>query len=409
MSNVFQNALANSALVAVLDSSKTADVFHYKTTATPTIATERIVLDPLGGATKHDNAVVRFELPRYGLLSKLVVKLDITAATVAHLYEAGNPPIVQAIEYYEIVSQNRVLSRMTRENIIGALAELAESEQLNVSLAAGSNLSRTDTKPFTVYLPWMGKISGLNSALNERWDTGFTERLEFRVKFRSTEAIKKTITASEVKYENCKLITFFDIMKETDLKALRQANYGAGPLVLLNTSTFTEGTKEFTKAAEVAEGTESFSIPIHCNGVTPKTTISVRKMSSGAKVNGISSIKGDTTDGLEIQKVTLSGSGRELLSFDGRELKHLGRSSYMSGQKFQNVITIDWSCGKRLPGYSGGVSWREIASPELKIEFKADATAANQPAVFKCIVTHMQYDLLSVLPSNGRVQQSIST
>ena len=37
MSNVFQNALANSALVAVLDSSKTGDVFHYKTTATPTI------------------------------------------------------------------------------------------------------------------------------------------------------------------------------------------------------------------------------------------------------------------------------------------------------------------------------------------------------------------------------------
>ena len=409
MSNVFQNALANSALVAVLDSSKTPDVFHYKTTATPTIATERIVLDPLGGATTHGNTVVRFELPRYGLLSKLIVKLDIKYVAAADAYAAGNPPIVNAIEYYEIVSQNRVLSRMTRENIISALAELSESEQNNVALAAGhkfaSGAGIANNEAFTVYLPWMGKISGLSSALNERWDTGFTERLEFRVKFRDTQSVKKQVSANAVTFENCKLITFFDIMKETDLKALRQANYGAGPLVLLNTSTFTEGTKELTIDADTAEAPQSFSIPIHCNGVTPKTVISVRQMTSGADGNTLT----DTTDGLAIDKITLSGSGRELLSFDGRELMHLGRSSYMSGQKYQNIITIDWSCGKKLPGYSGGVSWREIASPELKIEFTHPTVSAAGDATFKCIVTHMQYDLLSVLPSNGRVQQSIST
>ena len=408
MSNVFQNALANSALVAVLDSSKTPDVFHYKTTATPTIATERIVLDPLGGATSHDNAVVRFELPRYGLLSKLVVKVTITPTVANDLYDAGNPPILNAIEYYEIVSQNRVLSRMTRENIIAAIAELPQSEQENVAKAAGDSLTQGNNVDMVCYLPWMGKISGLTSALNERWDTGFTERLEFRVKFRPTSAVKK-VAGSAVTFTNCKLITFFDIMKETDLKALRQANYGAGPLVLLNTSTFTEGTKELTKAGGGGESSESFSIPIHCNGVTPKTTISVRKMAFGAQNQGVSTQFGDTVDGFTITKITLSGSGRELLSFDGRELKFLGRSSYMSGNKYQNVITIDWSCGKKLPGYSGGVSWREIASPELKIEFKAESTNANEPATYKCIVTHMQYDLLSVLPSNGRVQQSIST
>lgn len=59
----------------------------------------------------------------------------------------------------------------------------------------------------------------------------------------------------------------------------------------------------------------------------------------------------DKADGLQIKKIVLSGSGRELLSWDGLEIQHLGRSSYMGGELLRHIITIDWSCGKQLPGY----------------------------------------------------------
>ena len=59
----------------------------------------------------------------------------------------------------------------------------------------------------------------------------------------------------------------------------------------------------------------------------------------------------DTADGLQIKKIVLSGSGRELLSWDGLEIQHLGRSSFMSGSLLEHIVTIDWSCGKKLPGY----------------------------------------------------------
>ena len=48
---------------------------------------------------------------------------------------------------------------------------------------------------------------------------------------------------------------------------------GAGPLVLLNTSTFTEGQREVVTArtagdngAAVADADHTFTIPINCNG-----------------------------------------------------------------------------------------------------------------------------------------------
>ena len=200
------------------------------------------MLDPLGGTSADSSGkIVRFELPRYGMLSKLIVAVDIAMASNADQLQ-GDPMMLNAVEYYEIVSQNRVLSRMTRENIVAAVAEMGYSTQYNIMRAAGNAAVNTDVAA-TYYLPWLGKISGLQSALNERWDTGFTglfvlvcftekrpitnlstERLEFRVKFRDGKVLTKRDDRPAATLANCKLITFFDILKETDLKSLRQAN-----------------------------------------------------------------------------------------------------------------------------------------------------------------------------------------
>ncbi len=51
-----------------------------------------------------------------------------------------------------------------------------------------------------------------------------TERLEFRVKFRDAKVLNEWDDVAAGTFANCKLITFFDILKETDLKSLRQAN-----------------------------------------------------------------------------------------------------------------------------------------------------------------------------------------
>jgi hypothetical protein len=114
---------------------------------------------------------------------------------------------------------------------------------------------------------------------------------------------------------------------------------------------------------------------------------------------------------LEIATIVLNGSGRELIRFDGEELRLLGNGNWhhqpaeVSGV-YENVYVIDFTVGKRLPGYSGGASFRESAAPSVQVTL-ASAVPSGKTAVLH--VVHEQLELLSILGSNGRIQQSISS
>jgi len=73
-------------------------LYHILSILIENIATERIVLDPLGGTSADSSGkIVRFELPRYGMLSKLIVAVDIAMASNGNQISA-DPMMLNAVE-----------------------------------------------------------------------------------------------------------------------------------------------------------------------------------------------------------------------------------------------------------------------------------------------------------------------
>jgi hypothetical protein len=97
----------------------------------------------------------------------------------------------------------------------------------------------------------------------------------------------------------------------------------------------------------VAAAGASFTIPIACNGVVKRIIIQVDK--------GDADGEDDVTQASKLRKVTLDGSGRNLLSYDGDELLYLGNGSRRTAinASIKNKYIIDFSSGKRLPGFDG--------------------------------------------------------
>lgn len=344
MSNPFLLSAKNSALVSVVDSSANKDVYSYKTAALPTVAHERIEVFPNGGNAGFDQ-IITFDVPAYGLLSRILFKCT-------NRYPAGydgtavpGTVSINLIDYIEISSQNRVISRQDRNQLLMRLAEFSSEEQANI-LTAGLSVDTIGAFPLaafadkTFYLPYLGMISGLQSSLSNVFDTSFTERLQVRVKLASN-GVLGTNPPTNV---DCSCIFGFTVMKEEDMRSLHLSNYSAQPLIMLNTTSFNENTQEIPAGATTAK------VEIACNGVVKKTLIRVN-------LND----KSDSTNEA-IQEVILSGSGRELFRYAGDELRLLGNGNWHhqapgaggTGSVYDNIFVIDYTVGKDLPGYSSG-------------------------------------------------------
>lgn len=349
---------------------------------------------------------MRFEIPNYGLLKSMFVRIklgdDNAGAPVGNSYG-----VFQLVNYIEIASQNKVLCRITNDVMQAKFREYGSDVGNNLLLSAlpntGSAVGKygdyslhAATEQRYIYIPWLGDISGLMSPPNQRWDTHFVERLEVRVSL----AASSNLGASTYDMNaGCDLVCNFEVLSESDRKALLTANYGRdSTLVLLNSSSFDEA------PVAVASGATSAVIDVHCKGVVKKTHIRLR----------LDDVQGQAaksrTQNLAIHTITVNGSGRQLLQFDNMDLEALyGCAIYKTpdtsaphGGGIKNLLTLDWTVLKSA-GYASGVSWREIASPQIVITFAAPGAAAT------CQVTHEQHELLQVQPNNGRIMQSIST
>lgn len=240
----------------------------------------------------------------------------------------------------EISSQNRVISRQDRNQLLLRLSELSAAEQDNI-LEAGLDTTKIDggagfplaapvTKTF--YVPYMGMISGLQSSLSNVFDTSFTERLQFRVKM----ANQAVLGASPPSTVNSYAIFGFTILKEEDMRSLHLSNYSAQPLIMLNSTSFEEN------KGTIAAGQSETTVDISCNGV-------VRKMLLRVNLSDKSDSKNEVID-----EIVLSGSGRELVRYKGDELRLLGNGNWhhqssqigttgASASVYDNIYILDFT------------------------------------------------------------------
>lgn len=389
--NTFLQSNKSSALLSVVGNAASKDLYDYKTSATPNPALERVEVTPNGGQFGFDQ-VVTFDIPAYGIIESLIFSMSFTSDNTTTVRPVR--VLLELMDYMEIASQNKIISRLTRDEYIGMLTHYDDAgasafDFYSKKLSSGNNTTLADHG--RMFLPWMGMLSGMKSEFSSRLDSSFTERLQFRIRLGPASA---AFSASAITPVAPTLICNFTVLPEAEMKRLHEVNYSAGPLVLLNSTSYDEGT------VAVAASDTSKTVKITTNGVVKRTTIRVIKDSSND----------DVSQNEVLSSITLSGSGRELLKFHGTELLLLHKGKKVYNSLTFNVYQIDYTVGalpngSTLGGFAGGASFREIADPTIEVQF----TALGGSNTGKVHVSHEVLELISVLGSNGRIQQNIST
>lgn len=125
-------------------------------------------------------------------------------------------------------------------------------------------------------------------------------------------------------------------------------------------------------------------------------------------------------DFLPIQKITVTGSSREIMSSPAYELQHLDTAQYgrlIEGDqrvsagaeanlsKSDNIYTIHWGIDASRSNCSGACSYKNMTNPEISIEF--DIPAGNTDK-YELIVMHEFFQIMSIQGSDGRIALGIS-
>jgi len=393
--NVINASNENSAILSLLDQSA-KDVLTYGTQSVPSHARERVYVAPTG--TASFGSLVSYELPKYGLLEKLTLHLDFQIVNTGTQTVVGSLGL-NAIEYMELVSQNRILCRVSRTQFLTEVRRLEYSKQGNVMDAtnivantAGAADPGSSVECFIPFFGYLGHAEG-QGGTRTMLDLSFVEGLHLRVKFDAKTAISANASTS---INTAEVIADFRVLPEGALRGLEEANFGSGVLNMISQTEFPE--TEVSDASAITAKTQATNIPINSNGVAVMTTVRARDTTLT-----------DKRDSLQIYKVVLKGSGREIGTWYGEELRLLdvgaiGSSQHSNLDDGKYQLVLDWSLLPGLPEmFSGGISWREIAAPSIDVYL----TSANTGTTFE--VVHKQVEVIQINPSNGRITSSIST
>jgi hypothetical protein len=366
--NVFLQSNKSSALLSVVDGSATKDLYDYKTSATPNPATERVEVQP-NGAVQGYSTIATYDVPAYGILDRAILRFRVTLPLKANTTTGYLG--INALNYLEIASQNKVITRITRDMLIGKFANMTASESHNAQRylrfveknATGNDALGADFIPaggIDVFVPLMSRISGAFSTFAEKLDTSFCERLQIRASFGAAS----TVNTGSVFVESS-LITYFTVLPEAESKRLHEVNYSSGPLVMLNSTSFEEN------SVSIGAADTSATVNIACNGCVTHSVVKV-----------LINTEEDKTKAVELNEITVSGSGRELLKFFGDELEFVTKSSIDRGNGHtEHIYVLDYTVGHHLPGFAGAASFREIAAPSITVTFSAPGAAATMSVV----------------------------
>jgi hypothetical protein len=383
--DVVNVALENSPLANLINSSDPIDVFSYGSENTNSFSRQRAEVVATGAALGQEVSV---DVPKYGILAKVICRVDFTQATAVGRTGAQG---LNMLDYIELASSNRVIARQTQKGLAGMLSEMSADREDQVSKAL--NTSTTAAANKLAFIPFYFALSadgrGDHGENNYRgcFDTRFVENLTCRVKLQSASAWDATGTGT---LNEVRFIFHYVVPAESVYRSLEEKNYSSGPLNILSLTEFAESSKAITN------GDTSETISLNSNGLIKKMYI---------QIEGAAQVAADGTADRRVShaitKLTLNGSGREIISFYGPELQFLDNVN-KSGDTAASYC-LDFSAMPNKSGFSGGLSLREIANPELSLTFADPGEAAT------LTVVHKQYELLSINPANGRISVSLSS
>ncbi len=345
-----------------------------------------------GGDTATSNTVLNFQLNKYGIVSQVLFRgtyHDTTATPAAFALSAT--AILSCIERIDLLSSSRVVSSLTKFDLLAQFSDLSQAEYNAVQQACIGARGQTTGTELTEYSFALPIVFGFMQNIDTQLNCSFLETQTIRVTygtFATAKAMKDI--KMDVRYKN------YD---ESQSSKILAENFDQPTLNMLSSRYYDETVKQHTATA-----TSSTVI------VDLKNTDCVNDFF--VIVNdktGDDATAGGRVEPIPISSVVLSGSGQTLVELDQYQLHYarLGKNGFServsTGEGLENIAKLQMGCSSDDQMLTNTLSLREINNPQITVSFPSIAARVYEVRVVeKCSA------LYSISSATGRLALSLS-
>jgi len=393
MSSVINNSNSNSALISVLDNSDSLvnpNVYSIMPINPPHAMTYSPNQSTTGGDTATSNTVLNFQLNKYGIVSQVLFRGVYDLSTTAPLAASG---ILSCIERIDLLSSSRVVSSLTKYDLLAQFSDLSQAEYNAVQQACIGTRGTATAHSFAFPIVF-GFMENIDTQLN----CSFLETQTIRVTFGTFESTASMSGIKmDVRYKN------YD---ESQSSKILAENFDQPTLNMLSSRYYDETVKTYSAPAPVAPATSvSNSVIVDLKNtdcVNDFFVIVTDKTADDA-------VAGGQVVPVAISSVVLSGSGQTLVELDQYQLHYarLGKNGFServsAGEGLQNIAKIQMGCSSDYQMLTNTLSLREINNPQITVTFTT-TTASD----FEVRVVEKCSALYSISSATGRLALSLS-
>lgn len=390
MSSVINNSNSNSALISVLDNSDSLvnpNVYSIKPIYPPHAMTYSPNQSTTGGDTATSNTVLNFQLNKYGIVSQVLFRGVYDLSTTAVLSPTA---ILSCIERIDLLSSSRVVSSLTKYDLLAQFSDLSQAEYNAVQQACIG--SRTTATAHAFAFP-------IVFAFMENIDT------QLNCSFLETQTIRVTFGtfASTASMSGIKMDVRYKNYDESQSSKILAENFDQPTLNMLSSRYYDETVKQHTSG--VATGLQSVIVDLKNTDCVNDFFVIVRNKTADDAVTG------GRVQPVPISSVVLSGSGQTLVELDQYQLHYarLGKNGFSErvsiGEGLQNIAKIQMGCSSDYQMLTNTLSLREINNPQITVTFQDTEATAQQ---FEVRVVEKCSALYSISSATGRLALSLS-
>lgn len=419
--NSILNSLSSSPIANVMLKDVSLDPYAYQLqSAMPAATREKVSLSiPTVGYDKK----VSIDLPKYGLLQGIVLKLNFTIAN------DGTDYVVMA-QNFLLFLKSAVLSGHSREicelSGISNFAKILEMDQgskqaiLNSALYSLSNVEASDEIPiagtYNLYIPLFFPFF---DRLNTLIDMEFTEPLNLSFTLGSQTQIFKAARNSTFNASASEVLVYYLQMSENDVRQRQNAVFSLEkPTSIMSLSSYPE--VPYAVSLTTATGSkvvpaQTATIKLNSPNLLVSTSIIIRCTKDGT-TNVSQSL-------LPVDTIEFKGNGKSLYkyTFDEFALENCIFSEKKGSYKmnkyipaadvtpYENVFTHYWSLANSPDFFSGGVSAKNLSDFSVIVNFSPPNATANASAMsYSVEVVHQYVNIVSYSGSSGKIGVSMA-
>jgi len=397
MSSVINNSNSNSALISVLDNSDSLvnpNVYSIKPIYPPHAMTYSPNQSTTGGDTATSNTVLNFQLNKYGIVSQVLFRGVYNLSTAQPLTATA---ILSCIERIDLLSSSRVVSSLTKFDLLAQFSDLSQAEYNAVQQACIGE--RASGSAFSFALPIVfGFMENIDTQLN----CSFLETQTIRVTFGTFSSITNTATppvTTTASMSGIKMDVRYKNYDESQSSKILAENFDQPTLNMLSSRYYDETVKQHTATAVETAVTVDLK---NTDCVNDFFVIVNDKTGDDATLGG-------RVEPIPITSVVLSGSGQTLVDLDQYQLHYarLGKNGFServtNGEGLGNIAKVQMGCSSDYQMLTNTLSLREINNPQITVSFPS--TAAR---VYEVRVVEKCSALYSISSATGRLALSLS-